>query len=717
MTGMDIAFFGSSLVSAYWNGAAGYYRGIVRALAMRGHRVTFYEPDAFERQAHRDIEDPPWAKVVVYPAAAAEARRAVEAAHHADLVIKASGIGVNDELLEEAVLDLQRPGTQIAFWDVEPPVTLERVHARADDPLRALLARYDLVFTYGGGAAMIETYLRLGARRCVPIHNALDPSTHHPVARDLRFGGALGVLANRLPEHEHRVEELFLRTAAQMPWHRFVLGGAGWADKPMPANVDYVGHVYPRDHNAFHCTPTAVLCAGQSGPVADRSSPEPRLFEAAGAAACVITHGWDGLEQFLEPGHEVLVGRDAGEVARHLEGLTPSIATAIGERARARMLREHTYAHRAVDVEDALGVRSGAPPARRAMKIVMLGLSITSSWGDGHATTYRGLVRELAARGHDVLFLERDSPWYADHRDLARPAHAHTALYASVDELQDRFTATVRDADAVIVGSGVPQGATIGRWVVDTARGATAFYDVDTAGTLARLAAGDTEFLTPELIPRYRLYLSFTGGPPLARLEQELGAPCARPLYCAVDPELHYPEAVALRWDLGYMGRGGDERQPALRRLLLEPARALADRQFVAVGPQAPALEWPPNVDRIEHLPPAEHRGFYSAMRYALDVTRRDVTVAGWSPSVRVLEAAACGVPIISDVWEGIETLFEPGREILLARSGADVLGYLRDLGEPERRAIGLRARTRVLAAHTAAHRAIDLERYLREVG
>jgi spore maturation protein CgeB len=347
------------------------------------------------------------------------------------------------------------------------------------------------------------------------------------------------------------------------------------------------------------------------------------------------------------------------------------------------------------------------------LRFVILGLSITSSWGNGHATTYRGLVRELTARGHDVLFLERDVPWYASNRDLPRPPHGRTKLYQDLPDLKRRFEGEVEDADVVIVGSYVPEGAEVGEWVTRTARGLTAFYDIDTPVTLAKLARGDEEYLTRALISDYQLYLSFTGGPTLQRLEQEFGSPMARPLYCSVDPELYYPEPLENRWDLGYMGTYSEDRQPGLDRLLIQPARAWSAGRFVVAGPQYPkSVRWPGNVQRIQHLPPKRHRGFYNAQHFTLNLTRADMIAAGFSPSVRLFEAAACGTPIISDCWDGIETLFEPGREILIAESSSDVLEWIRDVPESERQALGERARVRVLAEHTAAHRAAELERY-----
>ena len=349
------------------------------------------------------------------------------------------------------------------------------------------------------------------------------------------------------------------------------------------------------------------------------------------------------------------------------------------------------------------------------MNIVILGLSITSSWGNGHATTYRGLVRELVAQGHNVLFLERDMSWYASQRDLPNPPYGRTELYASLDDLRSRFTEAVRDADAVIVGSYVPEGAAVGEWVCGTAQGATAFYDIDTPVTLAKLARGDFEYLTPDLIERYGTYFSFTGGPTLARLEREYGSPRALPLYCSFDPELYFPEPTEPKWDLGYMGTYSDDRQPTLDALLVAPARQMPEKAFCVAGPQYPlSIPWPANVERIEHLPPAQHRRWYNAQRFTLNVTRADMIRAGYSPSVRLFEAAACGTPIISDLWDGLGSFFEIGREILVARSTQEALRILRETSEPGRKEIGAGARQRVLTEHTAAHRAKELAEHLR---
>ena len=350
------------------------------------------------------------------------------------------------------------------------------------------------------------------------------------------------------------------------------------------------------------------------------------------------------------------------------------------------------------------------------LRIVIIGLSITSSWGNGHATTYRGLVRELVRRGHDVLFLEHDKPWYADNRDCPNPPFGRTELYASVADLRSRFVADVRDADAVIVGSYVPEGVTVGEWATRTARGVKAFYDIDTPVTLAKLEREDYEYLAPHLIPRYDLYLSFTGGPTLARLEKQFHSPRAVPLYCSVDPDLYFPERHKRKWDLGYLGTYSDDRQPPLERLMLDAARRWPQGKFVVAGPQYPeSIRWPANVERIHHLPPAEHRNFYNEQAFALNITRADMVRAGYSPSVRLFEAAACAVPIISDRWEGIETIFEPDEEIFLADTAADVLRLLRELPDEERRAAGQRGRDKILTKHTAAHRAAELEQYVRE--
>ena len=348
------------------------------------------------------------------------------------------------------------------------------------------------------------------------------------------------------------------------------------------------------------------------------------------------------------------------------------------------------------------------------MKIVILGLSLTSSWGNGHATTFRGLVRELSARGHDILFLERDLPWYADNRDLPHPPWGRTELYDTVTELQSNYAGEVGSADAVIVGSYVPDGIAIGQWVQDTARGLRAFYDIDTPVTLAALGRGDCAYLMPALIPRYDLYLSFAGGPTLTRLEEQYYSPCAKPLYCSVDPDLYFPETRPVDYDLGYMGTYSADRQPPLDTLLLEPARRWPKGRFAVAGPQYPdTVVWPANVSRTEHLPPEQHRAFYNAQKFTLNITRADMIAMGYAPSVRLFEAAACGVPIISDDWDGLDTFFQIGSEILTAQAAEDVLTILQETPDSLRNLMAAQARRRVLESHTAAHRAAELEAYL----
>jgi spore maturation protein CgeB len=351
------------------------------------------------------------------------------------------------------------------------------------------------------------------------------------------------------------------------------------------------------------------------------------------------------------------------------------------------------------------------------LDIIILGLSITSSWGNGHATTFRGLVRELDKKGHRITFLERDVPWYASNRDMSNPPFCKTILYSSLNELKDQHADLIQQADLVIVGSYVPEGVAVGEFVTSVSEGVTAFYDIDTPVTLAKLERGDFEYLHPSLIPKYQLYLSFTGGPTLQRIEQQYGSPAARAFYCSFDPELYYPEQMPIKWDLGYLGTYSDDRQPPLQRLMMDAAQQLKDKQFVVAGPQYPqSIQWEANVERIEHLPPSEHRAFYNSQRFTMNITRADMIKAGYSPSVRLFEAAACGTPIISDYWDGINSIFEIGTEILISKSAEDTISYLTTISEEERKAISERARQKVLNHHTAAHRASELEMYYEEV-
>jgi spore maturation protein CgeB len=349
------------------------------------------------------------------------------------------------------------------------------------------------------------------------------------------------------------------------------------------------------------------------------------------------------------------------------------------------------------------------------LNIVIIGLSVTSSWGNGHATTYRALIEALTSRGHRVTFLERDVPWYRDHRDLIKPCGWNVELYQSLQDLPRRFAPLIRDTNLVIVGSYVPDGIAIAEWVTAHAEGITAFYDIDTPVTLAGLDQ-DLEYLAAAMIPRFDLYLSFSGGPIPGMIEDTYGSPMARVLYCSADPSLYRPLPAEKQWEMGYLGTYSDDRQPSVERLLLAPAKAIPDRRFVLGGPKYPAhLAWPDNVERIDHLPQHEHALFYSRQRFTLNVTRADMRALGFSPSVRLFEAAACGTPVISDRWAGIETIFEPATEILLVSDMREVIQILRELPEERRRSIADRARRRILAEHTPDHRARQLEAYYLE--
>jgi spore maturation protein CgeB len=349
------------------------------------------------------------------------------------------------------------------------------------------------------------------------------------------------------------------------------------------------------------------------------------------------------------------------------------------------------------------------------LNIVIIGLSVTSSWGNGHATTYRALIEALASRGHHVTFLERDVPWYRGHRDLTKPSNWTVKLYQSLQDIPRRYTSLIRDANLVILGSYVPDGIAIAEWVTAHAQGVTAFYDIDTPVTLAGLDQG-LEYLSAAMIPRFDLYLSFSGGPVPGMIEDAYGSPMARVLYCSADPDLYRPHPVKQHWSLGYLGTYSDDRQPSLERLLLAPAMMLADHQFVVAGSRYPEhLVWPDNVSRIEHLSQHQHPPFYSRQRFTLNLTRADMRALGFSPSVRLFEAAACGTPVISDRWPGIETIFEPGTEILLVSDAREVSQILRDIPEERRLAIADKARRRILADHTPDHRARQLEAYYLE--
>jgi spore maturation protein CgeB len=362
-------------------------------------------------------------------------------------------------------------------------------------------------------------------------------------------------------------------------------------------------------------------------------------------------------------------------------------------------------------------ISAALPPPMRRLRIVILGLSITSSWGNGHATTYRSLVRALSQRGHDVLFLERETPWYRANRDAVDLPPESVHLYQSLDELRGRWRSAVEDADLVVVGSYVPEGIAVGTLVQSIGSGIVAFYDIDTPVTLASLANGDCSYINTELVAGFDLYLSFTGGRALQELEQRYGARATRVLYCSVDPGRHKPTAAEPVWDIGYLGTYSADRQTALEELMCRPARRCPKRRFAVAGPLYPEeVSWPANVERIEHVGPDRHGWFYSRQRFTLNITRADMSRMGYSPSVRLFEAAACGVPIISDWWPGLETVFVPGKHILVARSSHEVLAYLREFPDRERRQLAARAREHALARHTAAHRAVALESYVEQL-
>jgi len=351
------------------------------------------------------------------------------------------------------------------------------------------------------------------------------------------------------------------------------------------------------------------------------------------------------------------------------------------------------------------------------LDIVVFGLSITSSWGNGHATTYRALLKALAQRGHRVTFLERDVPWYRAHRDLANPAYCKVELYSELPEVSRRFAKLVASADLVILGSYVPDGTVLADWITTHTKGITAFYDIDTPITLTALGQGKAEYITAALIPRFDLYLSFTGGPVLEVIEKVYGSPRARPLYCSVDPELHKPVAAPTKWRLGYLGTYSEDRQQKLNSLMISTAKQLLRESFVVAGSSYPqAMTWPENIERIDHVPPEAHSRFYCSQTYTLNITRANMVAAGFSPSVRLFEAAAAGVPIISDRWAGIESIFTPGEEILIADMPERVVKILSELPDTRRRSIAAAARKRVLANHTAEQRALQLERYYEEV-
>lgn len=351
---MRIAFFGSSILSSYWNGAATYYRGLLRSLADLGYEITFYEPDAYERQQHRDVEELPWARSIVYSGEDVKAvEKCLDDAREADIVVKASGVGVFDELLEKRIAALDDEQIKI-FWDVDAPATLDRVLSDENDSFHASIGQYDVIFTYGGGDRVVHTYRSLGARSCIPIYNAVDTHSHYPVSADADLVCSLAFQGNRLPDREARVDEFFFRPAKEIPELSFILGGSGWNDKAKPANVRYIGHVGTQLHNAFNSSAKFVLNINRHSMASYGFSPPTRVFEAAASEACLISDEWEGIDLFLEPGREILIAQDGAQVAEMMRTVSDERAKQIGEAARRRVLTEHTYQQRAVQVDAVL---------------------------------------------------------------------------------------------------------------------------------------------------------------------------------------------------------------------------------------------------------------------------------------------------------------------------------------------------------------------------
>jgi spore maturation protein CgeB len=366
---MKIFAFGSSLTSSFWNGAATYYRGMYKSLFRLGHEVTFAEPDIYQRQQNRDLHVIDYAEVIVYQTPA-DISKLLQLASGADLVIKHSGVGAEDELLEREVLGCQSATTRVGFWDVDAPATLARVEANSGDPFRSLIPRYDFIFTYGGGAPVIHHYLRLGARNCNPIYNGLDPETHHPVPADPAFACDMLFVGHRLPDRERRVEEFFFKAAQLAPDLQFVLGGEGWGSRQLPENVRWIGHVRSSDHNRMNCSAKMVLNINRESMASVGFSPPTRVFEAAGAGACLISDAWTGIDEFFKVGSELLVAHDAGEVVNLLRTHEKSQCEDIGKAMRLRALREHTYSMRAIQFDQIVSPQavSASADSRKAVQ-------------------------------------------------------------------------------------------------------------------------------------------------------------------------------------------------------------------------------------------------------------------------------------------------------------------------------------------------------------
>ena len=356
---MKIFAIGSSITSAYWNGAATYYQGIYKALHRLGYKITFAEPDIYGRQQHREDVALDFVRVEIYRSVS-ELHRLLQRTTDMDLLVKHSGVGEADGYLEELVLDFKSASTRLAFWDVDAPATLQRIEENPDDRFRKLIPQYDLILTYGGGAPVMEHYTRLGAQECHPIYNGVDPETHFPVAPREQFKCDLAFVGNRLPDREQRVEEFLTRAAHLAPEMQFVLGGEGWGSKTLPPNVRWIGHVKIEDHNAINCSARTVLNVNRDSMAKTGFSPPTRIFEAAGAGACVITDSWPGIELFFEPQSEVLIADSAEQVVNLLRTFDPAQVAGIGEKMRARVLRDHTYSQRAAQVHEVLQSQAAA---------------------------------------------------------------------------------------------------------------------------------------------------------------------------------------------------------------------------------------------------------------------------------------------------------------------------------------------------------------------
>jgi len=355
------------------------------------------------------------------------------------------------------------------------------------------------------------------------------------------------------------------------------------------------------------------------------------------------------------------------------------------------------------------------------MKLTIFGLSITSSWGNGHATTFRALCQALHRRGHRIVFFEHNLEWYQNNRDLPHPTYCDVRIFESWNEILPAVRAELDDSDVAMVGSYFPDGLAALEEVLSSSVPVKVFYDIDTPVTVRNLKDhGRTDYLRKQHLPDLDIYFSFTGGPMLQELEQKLGAPFAVPLYCSVDTEKHreLPSNPSFECDLSYMGTYAPDRQPKIEELLCVPARRLAHKKFIVAGPQYPkSVEWPDNLDRIVHLNPRHHAEFYCSSRMTLNVTRREMVIAGYSPSVRLFEAAACAAAMISDNWPGLEMFFEPGREILVPAGSDDVVRYVSGYDSAELRRIGRAARERVLQSHTSEVRAREFEQAVEIAG